>query len=180
MIKVLILAISLVAVTLSSPLTNDVIASAQLGNAAAQEELGEHYFKEAEGYSYKQNITKHQGSKEKFNNDIESNKSEALRWLHAAARNGSKRAFYYLGSYFNVCCWGEENVDSAFYYWSEGSKRGEKYSQKKLAYLYLNGIGCEKDIIKAHILSWKSFFHGNISTPLMWIAKWLDIDTYVS
>lgn len=177
--RIIIFTLLLTVLTWGAP-SNSLIASAQEGNLSAQEELGEYYFNEAQEKSTQKRRYQHPDSKREFDEELESNRTEALRWLHIAVRNGSSKSFYYLGSYFNSCCWGEENADSAFYYWDKGSEAGDKYSQKQLAYLYLNGIGCRKDLKKAHILSWKSFLKGNMSTPLIWIAKLLDIDSYIS
>lgn len=178
--NILVLILILASLIFSKTPPDSLLISAQEGDLSAQEELGKFYFNEAQESSSLQEKYHHPDSKDRFNEELDTYKYEALKWLHIAADNGSKKAFYYLGNYYNSCCWGEDNADSAFYYWNKGSKLGEKYSLKQLAYLYLNGIGCEKDVMKAHVLSWKAFFKGNMSTPLIWISKLLDIEKYVS
>lgn len=175
-----IVAFALVTIAFGTSSLDSLIISAQNGNVASQEALGEYYYNQAEENSYFSGIYNNPNPVNRFDVKVERSKSEALKWLYTAAENGSKKSYYYLGNYFSSCCWGEKNSDSSFYYWSEGAKRGEKQSLKKLAYLYLNGIGCEKDIKMAHILSWKAFLKGEFTTPLIWLVKILDIQEYVS
>ena len=89
------------------------------------------------------------------------NPQRGVELLKRAARNGSSQALFILGNFYNSGEHLPKDDKKAFENWEKSAQLKDPNGLTNLAYAYLEGIGCEKDVRKAVELYKKAANNGS-------------------
>ena len=112
-----------------SPNLEAVLKAAELGDASAQNNLGE-MFRDGEG--------------------VARDATEAVKWFHKAAEQGDATAQLNLGSMYFTGAGVPKDDAEAVRWWRKAAEQGVVYAQFNLGTMYANGDGVPKDDAEAY------------------------------
>ncbi|MFH2044118.1 MAG: tetratricopeptide repeat protein [Pseudomonadota bacterium] len=79
-------------------------------------------------------------------------RKEGVYWLRISANSGEQYAQKYLANLYETGDIVEKNYYNAKYWYEKAAISGSSYSVEKLAEFYLEGIGCDRNKIKAYAI----------------------------
>ncbi|WP_447888963.1 tetratricopeptide repeat protein [Serratia fonticola] len=159
--------------TLSKLAISELQQKAEQGNVQAQYLLGRRYLEakgverdHEKGYFWIKKAAEKNNADAQYDiaSDYENQRdiNNALIWYKKSAHNGNTTAMFSLGALYRAGMYGiAEDNQEAFKWFNMAAEKGDSSAQGRIAYLYLNGYGVQRNIPLALELFEKSANNGS-------------------